>query len=53
METAGRTIAYGSEKPRQEVAIVTVPYEGLVRRIKWVSQNNNSLQAEVTLAVDL
>lgn len=36
----------------EELAIVTAPYNGQVRRIKWLGQTNNSLQVEVTLAVD-
>ncbi|MEY2976650.1 MAG: hypothetical protein RLZZ435_788, partial [Cyanobacteriota bacterium] len=32
---------------------VTAPYPGTVRRIKWLGQTNNSLEVEVTLAVDL
>ena len=41
------------EQRLEELAIVTAPYRGQVRRIKWVGQNNNSLEVEVTLAIDL
>ncbi|MGA0197912.1 MAG: hypothetical protein ACO3NK_02100 [Prochlorotrichaceae cyanobacterium] len=37
----------------EDLAIVTAPYPGTVRRIKWLGQTNNSLEVEVTLAVDL
>ena len=39
------------EQRLEELAIVTAPYAGVVRRIKWLGQTNNALQVEVTLAV--
>jgi len=38
------------EQKLEDLAIVTAPYNGTVRRIKWVGQTNNELQVEVTIS---
>ncbi len=37
----------------EELAIVTAPYDGEIRRIKWLGQTNNLLQVEVTMGLSL
>jgi biotin carboxyl carrier protein len=39
------------EKALVDLTVVTAPYTGTVRRIKWLGQTNNLLQVEVTLAI--
>ena len=39
------------EKSLVDLTVVTAPYTGTIRRIKWLGQTNNLLQVEVTLAI--